>query len=406
MKPARLAATALACLATNVAAQTGDSLFSVSGFGTLGAVYHDRESVAFRRDISKPDGAKARQASLAQDSMLGVQLTARPSNRLEASLQLVSRHNIDVGYTPQVTWAYAKFKPTEEISLRAGRLGIEAYMAGDSAEIGYANLMLRQLVVFYPQTHDGLDAELLLPAGNGSLRLKGMLGAPIGKQLVGDTPYKYAGSIWGALAEYNLHHWTGRLSAGQLKLKNENDNPDIVAVRNALTMAPNGARIVDALSLKNRTLSYASLALAYDNGPLRGQFDISRTSSSGWSDLATFAGFIGYRLGQFTPYLGYSREHNDRGILSTGFAPGLSAETDTLNLISGLAQGGLKTDQSDIAIGVRYDFARNAALKVQADRIRYRAPLSIIDSSLYATPYENWQQKKLHLFSMALEFVF
>jgi len=394
-------------LAQAARAEDGSSPFSLSGFGSLGAVYHDSQGVAFRRDISQPDGAKAGQASLAQDSMLGVQLTARPGNRLEAALQLVSRNNIDVGYTPQVTWAYAKFKPTQEISLRAGRLGVELYLQGDSAEIGYANLPIRQPSFFYPRTLDGIDADHIRPLGKGNLRLKGMAGSLVGKLIPNGPAYNAAGSkFWGALAEYTAGGWTGWVAGGRYVLNKEMQATRYAQLTSSLNAVPNGGEILSSLSMKERPISYLSTAVAYDAGPLQANLNYFRLSSPHWSTVHTVFAQAGYRLGNFTPYATYSRQYTDRDMTPTGIPWGLSSGTDALNQGIAVAQSALKANQSDIGLGVRYDLSPSSALKFQVDRIRYRDTQNIIDPGLQSEPVDNRRSKGLSLISLALEFVF
>jgi hypothetical protein len=405
---------AIAFAATSIVpvawAQGDGSVVSISGFGTLGAVYHDLEGVEFRRDISQPSGAKAQQLSLDNDSMLGLQLTARPSAQLEATVQLVSRHAID-GYSPQVSWAYAKYKPVEGVAIRAGRLGLEMYMQGDSAEIGYANLLVRQPMVFYPRTMDGLDAELVRPLADGTLRLKGMVGSVLGKLLTTGDPYDAEGSkMWGALAEYAQGSWVGRVSTGQLTLKREVSDSQLEALRGALSMTPNGAKIIDTISMENRPITYTSVALAYDSGPLQSVVSYVRASTPNWQDQQVFSSQVGYRIGNFTPYAAYSVTQTDRAIVSTGIPWGLSLATDTLNQGSEQAQAALKNNQSDFGIGVRYDISRNTSIKFQADRILYQDPGSlaggITDNSLLSSDYQSRGNRALSLFSVALEFTF
>src|SRR5512143_4348793 len=122
------AAAFFALVAAVATGRADEGVLSLSGFGTIGVVHHDTSGVEFRRDISEPGGAKAGDWSAAQDSMLGVQATLRPSSRVEATVQLVSRHAIDVEFKPQLTWAYVKVRPGEELALRAGRLGIDMYL--------------------------------------------------------------------------------------------------------------------------------------------------------------------------------------------------------------------------------------------------------------------------------------
>lgn len=402
-----LLALAALCAMPAARAEDGAPLFSLSGFGTLGAVYHQRDGVEFRRDISEPRGVKAHHLGFAPDSMLGVQLTARPAEQLEATVQAVSRQAIEVDYQPQISWAYVKYRPSEDLALRAGRLGIEMYLQGDSAEIGYSNLPIRQPIIFYPRSHDGVDAEFAHPLGAGVLRLKGAVGQTVGKLRSGNaSAYDTGGRLWLALAEYTESGWTGRVSAGRLTVDDELAGTDYQRLVDALALAPNGADIVAAVSMRRRRTDFLSLAMAYDAGPLQGAAGISRMASDNWADRYAFYAYGGYRLGQWTPYALYALQRTERGIVQTGIPGGLSAATDALNQAAALAQGAVKINQSDLGLGVRYELSRNSTLKFQVDRIRYRDPESLVDAALLAQPYENRKYRELSLLSVALEFVF
>lgn len=392
----RLAAALLLALAQPALAEPDDeSMFSVSGFATLGAVYHENGGQTFQRDLATPHVARSGQLNFQQDSMLGVQVTARPSPTLQGTVQMVSRDTIGDGYMPQVTWAYAKYTPVDEFSARLGRLGIELYLQGDSAEIGYANLRVRQQAIFYPRTMDGVDAEVTLPAGDGTIRLKGMAGATIGKIVSNGTVYDTRDSrIVGGLVEYANGPWTARWSAGRLQLNNAHEDPSVRQLYAAIAMTPNGAAINRRLSLEDRPIQYNALAFAYDSGPLTTQLTLVRESSPQWSDTHTLAALAGYRLGTVTPYVAYTRKQSRLQTLPTGIPDGLSPATDALNQAARQAQGSLTENHVDIALGLRHDFARNMALKLQADHFHY------------LPTYQGQAHRRLTLLSMALEVVF
>jgi hypothetical protein len=402
--PAALAACLLA--AVGALAQDADPRFSVSGFGSLGAVYHNIEDAKYRRDVAQPQGAPAGQLSTNVDSMLGLQLSARPIPQFETTLQLISRNTIERDYQPQVSWAYAKYKPSDSVALRVGRLGLEVYMQGDSAEIGYANLLVRQPIVFYPRTIDGLDLDLLYPLGEGMGRLKAMAGSTIGKLTYSD-PYDTQGSrINAGLAEYAQGSWVARASYGRITLNRELLGQPLDGLRAALAMAPNGAAVNRYLSMKNRLISYTSLAAAYDEGPLQGTASLVQIASEGWQNQRALTSQLGYRLGKFTPYLAYSMTRTDRTIIPTGIPSGLLPAYDALNQGVTRAQASFKNNQSDLALGARYDISRNTSLKLQVDRILYRDPGSIWDDSLSYTDYQNRPNRGGTLLSGVLEFVF
>ena len=390
---------------------TSDSQkFSIHGFGTLGAVNHNKTGVMFRRDMSQAGGANAGEISFAQDSMLGIQLSAYLNPKLEASTQVVSRLTADNNYDPQVTWAYLKFKPMEDVAIRAGRLGIEAYPQGDSAEIGYANLMIRQPIIFIPRTYDGIDVEVLPSIGRGTARLKGLAGWTKGKVAGFGRPYDMDGSkLVGAIAEYAQGGWTGRVAIASLQLHNEAvDLEPGSPILTGLHMTPNGAALIDRLSLKDRAIQFSSLSLAYDVGKIQGIASYNMIEGSNWPLQHLIYANMGYRIDKVTPYVSWSMQRTARNFIATGVPNGLSPETDVLNQSALLAQAGpgLMLNQTDVAIGARYDFANNMALKLQLDHIRYKDPVSIVDAGLLTESVENRSTKSLTLISLALDFVF
>ncbi|MGZ5532419.1 MAG: hypothetical protein ACXWEU_11230 [Methylomonas sp.] len=399
----------LVIYASSVGANTGDGSWPdirFRGFGTLGANYHNDEGVRFRRDISQAGGAKSGRISLAQDSMLGLQLTASPSHRWEVTAQAVSRLTSEDNFDPQLTWGYLKYKPVEETALRFGRLGVESYIQGDSAEIGYANLRIRQPIIFYPRTYDGMDAEWLHPLAGGTVRLKASAGWTQGEIVNIGGIYDTGGSeLLGAVAEYMHSGWTARLAYHHLTLHDElNDLKPGAELRNLLAALPNGLAIYEKLTMKNRDIDNPTFALAYDSGPLQAQANYSIISSPHWPIRHLFYSTVGYRVGDFTPYLSYARQRSDRKFIATGIPNGIGL--DALNRAAENAQAAVMFNQGDFAWGLRYDFAPNMAIKFQADHIRYKDPESIVDTGLLNESAGSRTPRSLTVFSVAMDFVF
>jgi hypothetical protein len=82
----------------------------------------------------------------------------------------------------------------------------------------------------------------------------------------------------------------------------------------------------------------------------------------------------GHRFGGWTPYLTYAREKADSetsvaGLGLQGLPPQAAGTAAFLNqTLNGLL--GLVPAQHTVSAGVRWDFMRNAALKVQVDDVR------------------------------------
>lgn len=64
-------------------------------------------------------------------------------------------------YGAELSWAFAKAKVSDDISIRVGRIGLPAYMISNCRNAGYANTMLRLPSEVYSQmvfnTVDGAD---------------------------------------------------------------------------------------------------------------------------------------------------------------------------------------------------------------------------------------------------------
>lgn len=390
-------------------ADAGEAALKLSGFGTLGASYHNAPGVTVRRDTSQAQGAQGNQLSFIPDSMLGVQAALHISPQFEAVLQIVSHAQIPNSYTPHTDWAYVKYQPVEDFSLRAGRVGIETYLHNDAAAIDYANLMIRRPVIYIPRLMNGMDAEYLLPVGEGTLRGKIAAGKAVGKLTAnGNAPVDIANAdIYTGSIEYSYRGWTGRLAYFNSVLRNNTAEAQPGSpLFQMLAMLPNGAELRNMLTMQNRSISAYAVAFAYDEGPLQATASYNRIVSPHWNDQHVYYGHAGYRLDSVTPYLSYSARRTARRFIPTGLPQGLSPQTDLINAAMMQAQTNFFVNQTDFALGLRYDLARNVALKVQADHIRYQDPDAIIDPTLPFQPAAARGFKSLTWYSAALNFVF
>jgi len=152
-----------------------DDAFSIQGFGTLGAVRTTTDSVEFVRDLSQARGA-ADAWTAKTDSAFGLQANWQVSQQWHAVAQVISRYRFDRTFHPEMAWAFVKFEPSPNLSLRAGRLGTEFFMLADSRWVGYSFLTVRPPgdyfwhLPFY--SIHGADASLAVPFGEGIVRGK------------------------------------------------------------------------------------------------------------------------------------------------------------------------------------------------------------------------------------------
>jgi hypothetical protein len=83
------------------------------------------------------------------------------------------RKNVTDNFGAELTWAFAKAKVNDQLSVRVGRMGLPVYMISDYRNVGYANTMLRPPVEMYTQvlleSIDGVDATYQTAVGETNI---------------------------------------------------------------------------------------------------------------------------------------------------------------------------------------------------------------------------------------------
>lgn len=394
-----LMATPPSCLGADKAATIG-SRISLQGFGTLGIARSDDDSVQFVRDLSQPDGL-TRKWSGKVDSLLGLQANLKFSEQTEGVMQVVSRYRYDGTYTPELTWAFLRHDVSPELSLRAGRLGTEFYMLADSRLVGYANLTVRpppdyfgSLVFSYI---DGLDVSAATPAAGGLFRGKLFAGlSPEKTPFVKPLTWDLDGSLMvGGHVDYLRGPWQFRVGHAQVRFENEAPLNDLVEQAYGIS---NFLSLVPELKVAGKWTHFNSLGMVYDEGPLQLQLMLSQTKHENGAYEDSKAGYViaAYRLGQVTPYLGYSQAKSSAKNLAS------PPPTPLAELAAGIVAAS-HNDQHTLFLGGRWDLQPKLALKAQVDWI-HGSP-----TSLFSFRDENntptWDGR-MTIFSLALDFVF
>ncbi len=372
--------------------------FSVQGFGTLGAVRTDTESVEFVRDLSQARGA-SNQWTAKTDSVIGLQASWEIAPKWQAVAQGLSRYRYDRSFKPEVAWAFIKYEPTPNLSLRAGRLGTEFLMQADSRWVGYSFLTVRPpgdffwYLPFY--SIHGADVALSAPVGEGVVRGKAFYGLSNGYIPLSDEQWNIKSSpMLGGYLEYQTGPWQLRASYANIRFKR--DLPITAMVKKEINYDLSADQ-QSFLAAENTRTHYYSLGLVYDRGPWQAQLMLNHIHQ-GTKVLEDSDGgyaLLGYRVREVTPYVGYSwirSTKRKRPVTSNPFADGVTA----------VVMQDAHSEQGTTFLGMRWDVARNVALKAQWDKIEGEA------SSLL--PYRRDNRSKwngrMEVFSLSMDFVF
>lgn len=412
----RFIAGAVLVLSTS-SATAGDldrKLFSVSGYGTLGAVHSSEKNADFTSSILKPHGAGyTHDWSFEVDSRLALQLDAHFTRDLSGVVQTVIEQGPDDSYKPRVEWANLKYEFTPDLSVRAGRIALSGFLMSEYQKVGYAMPWLRPpgLYTLSPiSSNDGVDVMYRMYFGETIATVQSYLG-----QKDTDLP-TYNGNSGGGISEardsFGVVHTveSGRLTARaayhQGRLTIASAKPIFDAFR--MFGAP-GTVIAERYELDDTPYRIVSAGLNYDQGDwfLTGELAKLKTNSL-LGDRTNWYVSGGYRINGFTPYLIYSRgkpdsASSDPGLPTTGLPPRTAVLARGLNDVLNQVLNTFTPKQTTIAIGMRWDFMKNAALKVQYDRL-HLGPNSA--GSLINVQPAFDRGEKVHLLSVAVDFVF
>ncbi len=353
------------------------SAFSFNGFGTLGATRSSSSEAGFVRELSQPHGSAGKWRT-EPDSLFGLQANWQATSELAVIGQVISRYHVGSSYDPEVSWAFLRWEPNGNASFRMGRLGTDFYLFSDSRQVGYSYLTVRPSADFFgvlPFSHiDGADAQFTWPIGAAFLKARLHYGWLDEKLPLADRRWNLSGSrMVGGSLTFQQGAWTLRASSSSLRFEHNlpiNELTD--GLRGVSSMFPSAGAAADRLDIAGSTSRFHSLGGVYDEGPLQAQLMISRVTHSSASFQNWWAGYalVGYRIGQFTPFVGYSWIRSQAKTLNPGLPSGIDPGLDQLAIGTAQVLADSHSNQHTTTFGVRWDFATRLALKLQLDLIR------------------------------------
>jgi len=382
-------------------------MFSFSGFGTLGVVRSSENQADFSLNIFQANGAGySRQWSPDVDSHIGAQVIATVSPKLSGVLQIVSAQNFDGTYWPRVEWANIQYHFTPDFSVRLGRSILPGFLFSDTRLVGYTYPWVRPPVELYwlnpVDTNDGIDVLYHLQVGDLVDRIQGNVGYS-NTQLPNNDGTVRARNSWGITNTAECGSFTLLLSFQASHLSINALDPLFDGFRQ---FGPQGIAIANQYDDDDKLVEIEDAGASYDSGHwlVVSEWSHGNTHSFLGDQTAWYAS-SGYRLGKFMPYLTYAEVraigNSNAGLNLMGLPSGAAEFGAGLNAALNSV---LETiaDQRTVSAGTRWDFAKNADLKLQFDHTRLGAGSSgtLINVQPGFVPGGT-----VNLFSAAIDFV-
>lgn len=300
---------------------------------------------------------KGRGLQLDKESLVGGQLNAKLTNSVSATAQLVARpqNNHSADYMPTLDWAYVSWKPAEDFTLQLGRKRIPLYYYSDYLYIGYA----------YPWVRPAPDVY-----GWPIFSYDGVTG--LYTHALGNSDWTLNASVWrGRSQDNNSAYWNNIYYGTKVSTKWDNITGTWASLSNGIvegrvmfmnhqetTVQLPGTASETVLSDHQSTrIRGVSFNVDYQNYILRSELNQFK-QRPGAANKFIYNYFLvgaGYKLGQFTPMFTTSR------------------------YMTKPSEGSSREGRFTRSASVRWDFAKNLALKVQYDDSK--------DKSQYSYPF-------------------
>lgn len=352
--------------------------WSFKAFGTLGAIGTDTSRIGFRRDFSQSKAATS-DWGWATDSRLGLQLDADFNREWHAAVQWVARNHAGNFLEQNLEWAFIRWRPQDNLDVRVGRLGADAFLLSDYRNVGYAYPWMRPPHEHYspllPYHFDGSDIAWRLGLGEGYLTVKGYAGYNLtqikatGAPVVDLEMFAFGGNLL-----YETGDWRARLGYAQVRplsdpLKDTWLGNLGAQLNNPLIQAawPDARSIMARFAVEGRELHYASVGLAYDDGVWLAQAEAAYIPTNIQLLPTIASGYLslGRRFGPVTVYslLGIAESMSrhvrlpDPLLRVPALLDAKSGVEDAIN--------GVGVDEKSVSLGLRWDVYENIALKAQ-----------------------------------------
>ncbi|HYD81081.1 MAG TPA: hypothetical protein VEC06_14850 [Paucimonas sp.] len=370
----------------------------VTGYGTLAYTGTDTDAAEYGRPNQWSGVKKTFRNGV--DSNFGIQGTILVNDWLSFTAQGLARKIATDDWSARLYWGFAKAKINKEWSVRIGRIGLPVYMISDFRNLGYANTFIRPPAEVYSQVvFDNVDgADVIyqtafgdtsvtaqLAAGNTEEKVAAAKGSPTGAALGGNASIE-GKSMWALNVVVENGPLTLRVGRAEASVKID-DSSRVNALLTGLRAAGTGYgfsqlnRLADDLAADGNKPkgSFTSLGLGLDwnNFVVQSEFAKRKTrtyiaSTTSWYVLG------GYRIGKFLPYAVHGSLRRDSVVANTvptscpaGYPAACTPTMQALRAgVTALTTTATQGEQSTTSLGVRWDFHKSAALKVQVDRVK------------------------------------
>ena len=389
--PTLAAAVALALGSSVAGASSVDDIFSVRGYGTVGALYSSQDQADYVRDLyAQPEGVgHTHRISADVDSKTAVQVNAKFTDRFSAVVQIVSESMYNNSWDsdaqkmwfPSLEWANLSYRVTDDFTVRAGRIVMPFLMNAEFQKVGYANHWMRAPIELYGKVSytslDGGDAWYKHSLGSGTNTIRAYGGMQNAERNAPSPRAEIAGLIdtyeIGQLTLRAAYQYTTLAGSGEsaaTPFRQVAGGLSFLSAQAAAQANAIGDVIADGFKIK-----FATIGVSYDAGKWFAMGEVWNQTGSVLIPKHTSAYVSGgVRVGSWTPYATLARTDvddyedpiNTAGLPTTGpLAPVVFGARAMNQSFSNSAT----YTQNSLSLGMRWDVMSSISVKAQYDYV-------------------------------------
>jgi len=375
----KLAFALCACASMTMKAQDAvdaPERWSFAAFGTGSLVHSDEDQADFGHTQLMSRGAGYSDPwALNVDTRLGGQVTVNATSSLSAVVQVVAEHRYDDSFRPHVEWANLRYDIGPDLSVRAGRTALPIFLFTESRRVGFALPWVRTPLEVYelvPVTsNDGVDVTWRRRIGEGTNTMQVALGQSASRFIQDGATREVTTRDQFVIADtYELGNLSLRANYGQARVTMDVYRPLFEGFRQFAFLG--GDAIADRYELEGRLGRYMGVSVSYQPGTGFVIGELGRLETHAVLGNRT-GGYLsaGRRFGNVTPYVTWGAVRLTTPSSDPGLPVPPALTASPLPLLNAALNVALNASprQSTATVGVRWDVARNTALKLQFDRM-------------------------------------
>ncbi len=409
-----------------------EGLFAFKGFGTISASRTYTDSAGYVNAVQPAKAGRPDQWTFSPETLLGAQLDIAPKSDVSATVQVIAKHRNTDQVQADVEWAFIKYQFHPSWRLRAGRVLTPAFMDSEYRYVGYANTYVRPAQEIYAQyplsTHDGLDINYRASVGGGIVNLTGYAGTakidgpanPDGSLAFtyGSTDLKGFRAAW-ENESLNLSAGITRVTSAGIsgagttpllsvltaaKAASANFGAVCPSCQNAVTALT--TTLIDASGVF--TVMDVGARYTMDDWVFWGEYATTRPNEALFRSTNLFTLGASRTFGNFTPFVTVSRatwlESGSNAAVSAAEIAAIPAQPLRVALNAYNATV-MPPDNSrhSVAVGTRWDVAKNIALKGELWRVSLDSP---VNAPVFPMAAGVPRETSFNVVTFALDFVF